>query len=107
MGFKESIKSLNDIESTVLPHYKASRDIKLFYSDFRRRVELLNDILNLVPKGARVLDAGSAPGYISLSLKFLGYEVYSLDVNPEPYKRILEERELKLLNLILKMRLFH
>ena len=51
MGFKESIKSLNDIESTVLPHYEASRDIKLFYSDYRRRVELLNDILNLVPKG--------------------------------------------------------
>jgi len=43
------------------------------------------------------LDAGSAPGYTSLSLKFLGYEVCSLDVNPEPYKRILEERGVKII----------
>jgi len=51
MGFKEIIKSLNDVESIVLPHYEPSRDIELFCSDYRRRVELLNDILNLVPKG--------------------------------------------------------
>jgi len=43
MGFEEIIKRLSDIESTVLPHYEASRDIELFYSDYRRRVELLNE----------------------------------------------------------------
>lgn len=37
-----------------------------------------------------MLNAGSAPGFISIALSLLGYEVYSLDTNPESYRNLLE-----------------
>jgi len=63
----------------------------------RRRVELLGDILHFAPKGARVLDAGSALGFTSLALSLLGYEIYSLDINPEPYRTLLEKYGVKVI----------
>ncbi|MEZ0345373.1 MAG: hypothetical protein ABWK01_02325 [Infirmifilum sp.] len=71
---KEVIEVLNFIEANILKHY-STEDVQLFYGDYRRRVELLNDILHLISKGAKVLDAGSAPGFTSLALSLLGYEV--------------------------------
>jgi SAM-dependent methyltransferase len=43
-----------------------------------------------VPKGARILDAGGGPGFTSLAIKLLGYNVIYLDLYPEPYREILE-----------------
>jgi len=93
---KEIIEALNFIEANILKHY-GTEDVQLFYGDYRRRVELLSVILHLTPKGARVLDAGSAPGFTSLALSLLGYEVYSLDIDPEPYRTLLEKYGVKVI----------
>jgi len=93
---KEVIEALNFIEANILKHY-GTEDVQLFYGDYRRRVELLSDMLHLTPKGARVLDAGSAPGFTSLTLSLLGYEVYSLDIDPEPYRTLLEKYGVKVI----------
>jgi len=90
MGLSKVIEVLNRIETEILPHYN-EEDVDLYYGDWRRRTELLCDINNLVPKGVTVLDVGSAPGFTSFALKLLGYEVVSLDINPEPYKSLLRE----------------
>jgi len=92
---------LNFIEISILKHYNAE-DVQLFYGDYRRRAELLSDILRLIPEGAKVLDAGSAPGFTSLALSLLGYEVYSLDINPEPYRTILEKYGIQIIKVDLE-----
>ena len=97
MRFSEKvIEVLNFIETNILKHYSAE-DVQLFYGDYRRRVELLSDMLHLTPEGAKVLDAGSAPCFNSLALSLLGYEVYSLGINPEPYRATLEKYEVKVI----------
>jgi len=58
---------------------------------------LLQDVVHLVPKNAVILDAGSSPGFNSLALKLLGYEVYSLDINPEPYEPLLKRLGIKVI----------
>lgn len=58
---------------------------------------MLQDVVHLVPKNAVILDAGSSPGFNSLALKLLGYEVYSLDINPEPYEPLLERLGIKVI----------
>ena len=88
----EILRVLNYIETELLPRFFNEDDIKLFYGDYRRRVELLKDIVHMIPKNAVILDAGSSPGFNSLALRMLGYEVYSIDINPEPYK-LLEQLE--------------
>lgn len=79
------------IEEELLPSY-SEEDVQLFYGDWRRRCELLHDITQLLPMNSVILDAGSAPGFTSLALKLLGYDVYSCDINPESYKALLEEK---------------
>ena len=48
--FKKVIEVLNFIETDILNHYSAE-DVQLFYGDYRRRAELLSDILHLIPEG--------------------------------------------------------
>jgi len=74
----------------------------MFYGDYRRRLELLKTILELVPKESTVLDAGGAPGFTSLALKLYGYDVYCVDINPEPYRHILENSGIKVLKVDLE-----
>jgi len=92
----EIIRVLNHIEQEILPSYSED-DIRLFYGDYRRRVGLLQDVVHLVPRNAVILDAGSSPGFNSLALKLLGYEVYSVDINPEPYEPSLERLGIKVI----------
>lgn len=87
----EVIEVLSRLEAEILSHY-GKEDVDLFYGDWRRRAELLCDINNLFPKGATVLDAGSSPGFTSLALKLLGFEVLALDINPAPYKDLLQKQ---------------
>ena len=76
MQFSEKVTEvLNFMETSILKHYSAE-DVRLFYGDYRRRAELRSDILRLIPEGVKVLDAGSTPGFTSLALSLLGYEVY-------------------------------
>jgi SAM-dependent methyltransferase len=77
------------LEEIVIGAYKGS-DLDMFYFDTPRRNELMRKVTQFLPKGALVLDAGCAPGFTSLALKLLGFTVFSLDVEPEPYKEILE-----------------
>ena len=54
MRFSEKVvKTFNLIEANIFKNYVAE-DVELFYSDYRRRVELLNDILRLMPKDSKV-----------------------------------------------------
>lgn len=89
------------IEEELLPSY-SDEDVQLFYGDWRRRYELLCDVTHLLPMNSVILDAGSAPGFTSLALKLLGYDVYSLDINPEPYKALLEEQGVKVIKVDLE-----
>jgi SAM-dependent methyltransferase len=77
------------LETIVINQY-ANDDIEMFYGDYRRRVELLSSVLSEIKSGAAVLDAGCAPGFTSLALKFLGYKVYSIDFDPDPYSAFLK-----------------
>lgn len=77
------------METIVINQY-ANDDIEMFYGDYRRRVELLSSVLSEIKSGAAVLDAGCAPGFTSLALKFLGYKVYSIDFDPDPYSAFLK-----------------
>ena len=95
-------KVLNYIETEILPSYSKD-DISLFYGDYKRRVELLLDITHLVPKNATIVDVGSSPGFNSLALKLLGYDVYSIDINPEPYESLLEQFGIKVIKADLEI----
>jgi len=85
----------NDMEMKTLPSYSDWHDINAFYYDWWRRGETLSKVVSMVKGGARVLDAGSAPGFTSIGLSKLGYEVVSLDINPEPYREILERQKIE------------
>jgi SAM-dependent methyltransferase len=76
--------------------------LSFFYGDWRRRLELLCDLTQLLPKGSTILDAGGAPGFTSIALNLLGYKVIMLDVNPEPYKDLLEGVGVKVLKVDLE-----
>jgi SAM-dependent methyltransferase len=97
----EIVKVLNYIERGILSKFNED-DIQLFYGDYRRRAELLKDVANLIPKNAMILDAGSSPGFNSLALKMLGYDVISVDINPEPYKPLLERLGIKVIKVDLE-----
>lgn len=79
------------LEEKILPGYSNWHDVLAFYYDWNRRAEALMRVLGGVPSGSRILDAGSAPGFMSLALRALGYWVASVDVNPEPYRSMLEK----------------
>jgi len=97
----EIVKVLNYIERGILSKFNED-DIQLFYGDYRRRAELLKDVVHLIPKNAMILDAGSSPGFNSLALKMLGYDVISVDINPEPYKPLLERLGIKVIKVDLE-----
>ena len=87
--------ALDRLRLFATKHYDLKNLEKIFYGDYRRRAELLTAISNNVPKGSTILDAGSSPGFTSLALKFMGYNVHSIDINPEPYSNILEAQGIK------------
>lgn len=89
--YKEKINNiLKELENLIINYYNKT-DVELFYADYRRRRELLIEILKYIPPGATVVDAGCAPGFTSLALKLLGYNVICIDVRPEPYRSVLEK----------------
>jgi SAM-dependent methyltransferase len=96
MPFGRVAEVLALYEEELLPSY-SEEDVQLFYGDWRRGYELLRDITQLLLVNSVILDAGSAPGFTSLALKLLGYDVYSLNINPEPYKALLEEQRVKVI----------
>lgn len=85
----------HEMEVKMLPLYSDWHDVNAFYYDWWRRGETLSRVVGRVKGGARVLDAGSAPGFTSIGLSKLGFEVVSLDINPEPYREILERQEIE------------
>jgi len=95
------LKVLNYIETEILPKFNED-DIQMFYGDYKRRAELLEEVVHLIPKNATILDAGSSPGFNSLALKMLGYNVISVDINPEPYKSLLERLGIKVIKVDLE-----
>ncbi|MDA4122216.1 MAG: class I SAM-dependent methyltransferase [Thaumarchaeota archaeon] len=88
-------ESQKEMELKMLPSFSDWHDVNAFYYDWWRRGETLSQVVGMVKGGARVLDAGSAPGFTSIGLSMLGYEVVSLDINPEPYRKILEEQKIE------------
>jgi len=62
MRFSEKVvKTFNLIEANIFKNYGA-KDVKLSYSNYRRRIDLLNDVLPLILKGLKMLNAGSVLG---------------------------------------------
>jgi SAM-dependent methyltransferase len=59
-------------------------------------------VTKYLPKEAIIIDAGCAPGFTSLALRLLGFEVFCLDIEPEPYKEILENQGCKVFKVDLE-----
>ena len=91
---KQLDEVLTKLEKIVEKYY-SDKDIDMFYADYRRRVELLIEVTSRAQPSTKILDAGGAPGFTSLALKLLGYEVILLDIDPEPYCDILQSYGIK------------
>lgn len=82
-------KILRELDDIVERYYHAE-DRNMYYADYRRRTELLVEIISRIDLAAKVLDAGCMPGFTSLALKLLGYNVVCLDLDPKSYQDILK-----------------
>lgn len=87
---------LYKVEKIALPRYQGY-DIDMLYFDWPRRRELLIKVTKYVHKGSTILDAGAAPGFTSLALRLLGYNVIFLDIEVEPYEELLNYYGIKAL----------
>lgn len=52
-----------------------------------RFIETLAIVRNYIPRGARILDIGVWPGYLSRALEIIGYNVTGIDINPSRIDR--------------------
>jgi len=60
-----------------------------YYLEFHRRLQVL-ELVSEYCRGGRVVDFGASPFIISCALKHMGFEVVSVDFDPEEYRRIAE-----------------
>jgi len=59
-----------------------------FYCEFDRRFEVIEYLVKYVSNDARVCDLGSQPFILAAMIKLLGYDVISVDIDPDRYGEI-------------------
>lgn len=98
-------KVLRELDKIIENNY-FDRDLDMYYADYRRRVELLTAIIKYTPadvkSNVKIVDAGCAPGFTSIALKLLGYDVTCLDLDPDPYRKIFDTYGVKVLKVDLE-----
>jgi len=76
------MKRISFLATKPIEYYKGIR-IK---ADTGLHEQLADIILDVLPRGSRVLDFGAGEGALSQRLHDLGYRVYSVDIDQENFK---------------------
>jgi 2-polyprenyl-3-methyl-5-hydroxy-6-metoxy-1,4-benzoquinol methylase len=88
MKAREALISVKE----VVERFGDSRAVHSYYLEFGRRFEVLKLVEEYCRKGSTVLDLGAQPFIVPCALRKMGYNVIAFDVDPEPYLRIAEAR---------------
>lgn len=71
-----------------------------FHKHYSRYLDVLSFLEN---KGEKILEIGSVPGYLTIVLKVLGYDIYGVDIAPERVNKIWEKYSVLVMKVDVKI----